>query len=92
MADEMEKHQHHWFLMARSNLIEILKRIVEFEESEEAPMYPEGWTWYDVRALPAELMNLHRVGLINITSKCQGRPNQYKLADREYTKKLLKEL
>ena len=63
---------------------EILKRAIELEESGKP-----SWTWWEVKAFPAELMKLVIKGFVEVANKKQTGPTRYRLVDREAAKRVI---
>jgi len=62
---------------------EILKRAIELEESGKP-----SWTWWEVKAFPAELTKLVVKGFVEIVSKKSSEPTKYRV-NREAVKKVI---
>jgi len=74
-----------YYLESKKDYYEILKRLVQFEDAKER----SGWIWSDVKVIPAKLMKLVTLGLLDITYR-STRTTRYRVS--EFGRKILRTL
>lgn len=65
---------------------EILKRALELEDNGK-----DSWTWWEVKAFPAELMRLVIAGYVEVVEKSPARrkPAKYRLTNKDLVRRLV---